>query len=170
MATDYDTVGKLRKNGRALTTPVSTELLEELLRYLRMGNYVNVACQAVGITKETLYQWRYRGRLAEMRQANGEELSELDKVYLSVGKRMAEESAKAETDAIERIRAAGENPAHWKALAWHLERKNPERWSTREEVALVEGKTPEELAREKDPQEILLKAKTLIEKLKDKLG
>lgn len=170
MATDYDKIGKLRKNGKALTTPVSNELLDEILRYLRMGNRVDTACHAAGITSETLYQWRYRGRLAEMRQANGEELSELEAVYLSVGQRMREESARAETDAIEKIRRAGDNPAHWKALAWQLERKNPEKWGNRDEVSVVSDKTPAELARERDPQEILSKAKTLIEKLKDKLG
>jgi hypothetical protein len=94
------------------------ELVEQLIKYIKAGNYVQTACDAVGISKETFYTWR----------KEKPDFSDAIK--------------KAESEAIIRNVITIQNAAKrkWQAAAWFLERKDYERWGKKELVGGIPDK------------------------------
>jgi hypothetical protein len=86
------------------------------LEFLRAGNYREVACNAAGISRRTFYHWMMWG-------ATGEE------PFASFVRQVIEAESEAERTALEHVRIAAEKD--WKAGAWYLGRKHPERWAER---------------------------------------
>ena len=98
----------------AAKSKLTPELLRRLTMLLRAGNFVEVATEAVGITKETFYQWLKRGQ----RDTEG--------VYHEFATEVHAARAQAECRAVAVIAKASEH--HWQAAAWFLERSAPGRW------------------------------------------
>lgn len=95
-------------------------IIEEVAR----GNFDNVAAHAAGIAAATLGQWKTRGNddLEHGRQTE----------YAEFVTRLSRASAEAELHMVQRIRAqAGED---WRAAAFYLERKAPERWARKDKL------------------------------------
>jgi hypothetical protein len=95
---------------------LTPELRDQLLTMLRAGNYLNVACVAVGITRQTFQEWMTRGKSDEPKDA----------VFRELRVAVAEARAKGEARNVARIAAAAAE--NWQAAAWLLERQYPERW------------------------------------------
>lgn len=91
----------------------SPEIIQELIKYIETGNYVTTACQAVGISRKTYYEW-----LAD------ETKSDISDEIIQ----------KAEAKAIARNVVIIQNAAKesWQAAAWFLERKDYKGWGRKE--------------------------------------
>ncbi len=105
---------------------------DELLRLLERGCYLEPACLQVGITIDTLDNWRAWGR-------DGRE------PYATFLTAFSEARAKAENEMVEEIRQGDTN---WQSRAWLLERTRPERYRLRQttELAGVPGQPIEVIA------------------------
>lgn len=106
-----------------------------MLDAIRAGASRTTAAEAAGIGRATLLEWLARG---EGRDPDREQTDELATFAVEV--RAAE--SELETSMIAHIRAASEGDRpDWRAAAWLLERRFPDRWgrSTRVEVAGKDG-------------------------------
>jgi hypothetical protein len=103
-----------RVGRKSLLTP---ELIERLEQMLKAGNYIGVACRAVGIGEQTFRDWLRRGRTSD---APGDEL------YRELVERAELATAEGEVRNVAQIAAAARE--NWQAAAWMLERSYPERW------------------------------------------
>lgn len=88
------------------------ETAEQLIEVVRAGNYISVACGAVGIAKSTLYEWIKT------------------KPEFSNAIKKARHEAQARNVAI----IAKAATKQWQAAAWYLERKHPEKWAHKQKI------------------------------------
>lgn len=106
-----------------LLTP---EVREKIVRALLTGLYVEQAVVLAGISRRTFYAWHQRGSLD--REANRE----------SVYRAFFEEVERAKTDherlSLHRINRSGKTD--WRAMAWVLERKYPDRWGPKAKLLI----------------------------------
>lgn len=126
-----------RSPGRpCLLTP---ELQDQIVKYLHAGAYIETACAAAGIHKDTLYDWLKKGAAA---RADGR-----DDKFSTFSDAVEKAMAEAELADINRIGAAAvgrparfdkngkqiqsEIQPNWMAAAWRLERKFPQRYGRR---------------------------------------
>lgn len=113
-----------------LTPAVETSICD----HIRAGSHLNVAAQVVGVAPETISEWKQWGR-------RDEQAGKPDTPYARFWKAVAQAEAQSEFAGVMRIRRAGE--ADWRAEAWFMERRFPERWVGRQtftvESASVEG-------------------------------
>jgi hypothetical protein len=143
---------KAFKKGMGRPSDITPELIEEICKYLKAGNYIETACAMVDIAKPTLYEWLKKGN----REEQG-----IYRDFLNAVKRA---QATAEVRDVTIIAKASEN--QWQAAAWRLERKFPDRWgrSVKVEMNDIEvnaniNVSPEEEARIKEEYDVLLGGK-----------
>ena len=93
------------------------ELVNELLKYIESGNYVETACKAVGLDEATYYRW------------------------LKSKSDFCEAVKKAEAKAIARNLAIIQVAAkkNWQAAAWFLERKAYKDWGKKDLIGGIEN-------------------------------
>lgn len=103
-----------------------------VLGALRRGNYLGDAAALAGIQASTLREWIIKGK----KDYDDDIDSEWSEFYTDVLKAEA-----ASTDAaLSRIQSAAEK-GFWKADAWRLERKNPEKWGAQSKVVVGTSST-----------------------------
>ncbi|HUY98596.1 MAG TPA: hypothetical protein VMW47_13445 [Verrucomicrobiae bacterium] len=109
---------------RSKLTP---ERSETILGLVRSGNYLQTACQYAGIDPGTLSRWLAKGRQdrEQGRRTPHAEFAEA----------CARAEAHAEAVRIQRVAKAAETD--WKADAWYLERRFPDRWGDRRTIAMA---------------------------------
>ncbi len=92
------------------------ELVEQLIKYIEAGNYIETACNAVGISKQTFYRWQ-------------DEKSDF-----------CDAIKKAESKAITRNLILIQNAAKksWQAAAWFLERRYFDLFGRKEKIGGIE--------------------------------
>ncbi len=116
---------------RIVLTP---ELERRICDYVRAGNYLSTAAEACGITANEVIVWRSMGK-KDIQEGRTETR------YASLFRAVALAEAQAEAAGVMRIRAAAQED--WRAEAWYLERRYPERWLLRQtftvEAKGVEG-------------------------------
>lgn len=105
--------------GRTFAAPYALDDATEkrVLDSIRKGNFREVAAASAGISRSTFYNWVAAGR----RQKSG-------RLFDFVAK-LEQAEAEAEERLVGRIDSAAEKD--WRADAWRLERKVPERWARR---------------------------------------
>jgi len=119
---------------------LTKELIENLEKALEAGNYIETACDYVGINRATLYRW-----LTEAEQSKAKPL------LRELSDTVKRSRAIAEMRHVMRIQRAAEgtmdkdgnyivNP-NWNASAWWLERSHSKKWGRQQKVELsgVEG-------------------------------
>jgi transposase len=97
-------------------TNLTPEVHTAFVAALKRSWYIETAASLVGVGRSTVYGWMRRGR----KETEGPFAEFLD----DVKKALAEQEAHC----LDRIRVAGAD--HWQALAWLLERRYPNRWSS----------------------------------------
>ena len=102
-------------------TKLTEKLTEDIVKRIRAGNYIKVACLAVGISHTAYFDWIKKGE---------EGISPYSEFLYSVKK--AEAEAHVNYVAI----IASQAPAQWQATAWWLERKFPDKWAKREKIEI----------------------------------
>jgi hypothetical protein len=120
-------IGAPGSGGRSALTP---EIHRRICDFVRAGSHLNVAAQAAGIDDTTLSRWRTRGKQDE---ENG-----IESPYADLRRDLARAEAEAELTGIMRIRRAADED--WRADAWFMERRFPERWVLRQQVTVEEAR------------------------------
>lgn len=95
-------------------------LLRELFEAIRAGNYLETACDLVGLAPVTVYSWKKRGEAGE-------------EPFKSFANTLKRASAQAEAQAVANVRTAGKLPQFWAAEMTYLERRHPDRWARRQD-------------------------------------
>ncbi len=109
--------------GRPRGTGKFTEALaKEIVLWVQGGNYLEDAAKASDIDKDTLFEWLREGR-RDRRRGRDTPLARFSG---------AVEKAEAAADCrdVSHIHLAGKRD--WRAAAWRLSHKNPEKWGGRE--------------------------------------
>lgn len=100
---------------------LTPELQEKIVTAVREGNYAQVAAQAAGIGETTFYRWMQTGE----RASSG--------IYREFREAIKAAEAEGEMTAVVAVRSGfGDD---WKAAMTYLERRHPERWRKRDEIA-----------------------------------
>lgn len=100
-------------------TKLTPELQTKICKYMRDGNYLTTACQAVGIDTVTFNSWLHRG---EEEQKNG------GGMYYDFLIAIKNAEAEAEDELVKVIREAGVVKKEWLPAMTMLERRHRERW------------------------------------------
>ena len=102
-------------------TKLTKELTDEIVKRIRAGNYIKVACQAVGISHTAYFDWIKKGE---------DGISPYAEFLYAVKK------AEAEAHVTYVAIIASQAPTQWQAAAWWLERKFPDKWAKREKIEI----------------------------------
>lgn len=97
---------------------LSPERIETITKAIANGNTHDVAASLGGIAESTFYAWMSRGKEAKKGQ------------YKQFYDKVKKAEAYAEADRVQRIQKAGRD-GDWKADAWYLERRYPDKWGRR---------------------------------------
>jgi transposase-like protein len=103
--------------GSGAPTRLTPEISDRIVALVRRGSYRETACAAVGVSSRTLRRWLQRAR-------DGGPHSQRYKRFAEAVDRA---EAEAESIAAAAIIQAGKED--WRALAWILERRGPQRWN-----------------------------------------
>ena len=101
-------------------TKLNEELIQKFEALLSAGNYQVTACHALGVSQSTFHQWMKKGEEAG------------DGLYLQFQQavKRAEHIAEAKW-----MRDISQDPS-WQSKAWLMERRFPERWGRKDNLAL----------------------------------
>ena len=97
----------------------SPERQKTITNLIRAGCTIERACNAAGIESRTLRFWRKRGKAGE-------------EPYASFCLALKEADAMGEAHRVAVIAKAGDED--WRAAAWLLSRRHPERWGERQSI------------------------------------
>jgi transposase-like protein len=120
-ATDNSAV---KKSGRP--SKLNPELQARLTRLISIGVPVRTACEAEGVTKTTLRNWRAKA---------AEGIPEYQSFVLDLDQALA----KAEVGVTMHVVKAAQHD--WRAGAWWLERRRPEHYGAKQTVVLEKAPT-----------------------------
>jgi ABC-type nitrate/sulfonate/bicarbonate transport system substrate-binding protein len=95
-----------KKPGRP--SKLTPELQAEIILLLKTGNFVETACTTVGINKSTFYDWIKKGKKSNHPHNKYKNFQEAVK------------------------KAMAWNEENWRAAAWKLSRKHPQKWGKKE--------------------------------------
>lgn len=115
----------------SVTARLTPQVTRDIAQHVRHGNYLETAAAAVGVHKNTLHTWLRRGR-----QAIERAWPIKDAEYAAFHRAVHEAMAESEVRTLDRLTQAG--AGDWRAHAWRLERRFPDRWGRRQRVE-VEG-------------------------------
>lgn len=131
-------------------TKLNKRICDIICEGLEKGNYIETCCRASGISRKTFHNWKKRGETGE-------------EPFATFLRRTDEAEARGEMIHSEIIHdtAIGGN---WLASAWLLERKYPQRFGKREQMALqTDNDFKLEISTAKSPYEMGLEEKKLLE-------
>jgi hypothetical protein len=133
---------------RGRPTKLNYELIDQIAELIREGNYIETASAVVGIDKNSLYRWLKRGAREQERLFKNPKLKGKveEKIYVEFSYAVKEAMAQSEADDLANIKKASRED--WKASAWRLERRFPNRWGRKEKVDIDANMKNENVNRE----------------------
>ena len=105
-----------------------TERIEEFLQLIEDGVDFNIAADSARWARATVFEWLSKGRDIENMWDESSKLSVKDKKFLDFLERYKRARVAPEIKAVETINRSVEKGS-WRAAAWMLESRFPERWS-----------------------------------------
>lgn len=106
------------KGGRP--TKLTPELQNKLLKYVAMGVPLDSACKCVSLDYATVREWLQRGRGEHPTRGKTPQFEAFaDKYNVAIGQ--------CEARLVAKIQSAADSD--WKAAAWLLARRHPQRWA-----------------------------------------
>ena len=106
---------------------------ETILAFIATGATVEAAAGAAGCSRRSISRWRRRG---EQDDATPEEID--------FSLRYGQAEARAEIEAIRVISEAADGPGgDWRAAAWFLTHRFPERWSEKRTIVVEQPDRPD---------------------------
>jgi transposase len=109
-----------RKNKKGRPCKLTKKLQDELCEHIQEGNYLDTACRIVGIDYATMRRWILRGE----EEGQGK--------FYNFCEAIKRAEALAEAWRVKQIKKASYED--WKANAWYLERKYPQRWGKKDSL------------------------------------
>jgi hypothetical protein len=104
------------KKNQGRPSKLTPELQAEIILLIKMGNFVEVACETVGINKSTFYDWMKKGKNSNHPKNKYRKFQE------------AVEQAMAWSEARDVAIITKLSKENWRAAAFRLERKYPKKW------------------------------------------
>jgi transposase-like protein len=105
---------------------LTPDLQKRFVDALLSGNFIDTACNYVGISPATYYDWMKQG-----------EKSNAKPEMLEFSEAVKRARAEAEVRNVSLINTAARDPRHWTAAAWFLERSYPTKWGRQQKVELT---------------------------------
>lgn len=140
-----------RTKGGTHPQKLNRTICDKIVEGVLKGNYVATVCQSVGINRSTYYAWKKKGE-------QGLE------PYKQFYERVTEAEAQAEMDILNVIYTNAIDQGNWVSSAWILERKYPNRFGKREQMALATDNNFElKISSAKSPYELGEKERKLLE-------
>lgn len=96
------------------------DMIEKIADLIVMGKPIAVAANLAGISESTIYRWLALGK---KKGAN--------KIYKELVERVYEACEFSEFEALQVLRQATLEGSNWRAAAWILERRHPEKYGKR---------------------------------------
>lgn len=115
---------KISKRGRQLQEP-TRKLVRQIFNLVKIGNYPEVVCKALGIRYAVFVAWTKRG-IADL-------LKEKDTIFAMF---VAAVDAGVAQDEIASMNLITRRVNNWQALAWKLERSKFKRWGQRTAIGV----------------------------------
>lgn len=113
-----------------MRSKLTEEIIKDISKKLRVGNYVKTVATSIGISERTFYFWVERGEKANKLYEAGQKVSNEEKIYLQFLQSVRQAEAEAEVMIVAQI--FSQIPKDWKAGLELLARKYPERWARKE--------------------------------------
>jgi len=110
-------------------TKLTPETQKKIVAAIQAGCYMETAAAFAGIDRATLHRWLKRGRRADPE-------AEDEGIYRDFCAVIARALAQSEVADVTVLSLAAK--ADWRAAAWRLERKFPDRWGRRSEITVHE--------------------------------
>lgn len=107
-------------SGPGRKTKLTPERQQRFIQVLRAGNFIETACDYVGIHPDTYYGWMERAKQGGAR----------NQIYVDFAQAVREARASVEIEVVARIRLEG-NKGNLKANIFFLQHSFPERWGRR---------------------------------------
>ena len=114
-------------NTKPMANMISDETRGQILRLLQAGATFEQAAQAAHVSDRTLRRWRQTGREIADKVDAGTRLTAREQVYLDFLDAVDQAIAQYEVAAVGQIQRAGAE-GDWRAVAWLLERRFPDRY------------------------------------------
>lgn len=116
-------------------TRLTPSVEKKVIKALKDGNYIETAAALAGISKSSIYEWLKRGareiqRLEDNPRAR---LKKEEEPFVRFSDAVEKAQAMAEARDLSLIGQAAEGD--WKAAAWRLERKFPDKWGRKDRLA-----------------------------------
>jgi hypothetical protein len=111
-------------------TKLTDDVQHKIVAAIRAGNCADAAAHSGGISEATYYNWLARGGAELAHREEGGRPRRREQPYVEFRDAIARASATAEVHAVAILRKAMSDD--WRAAAWYLERRHPERWRRRE--------------------------------------
>lgn len=105
-----------RTNRGGRPTKLTDDLIERICEAIEVGNYFDVACASVGISRNTRLDWLKKGS------------DKPNSIYGRFSCAVLEAQANAEMMAVTRLNKL--STMSWQATAWTLQRRFPKRWGS----------------------------------------
>jgi hypothetical protein len=118
-----------RRDATRRSARPTPELIAELGRLLRAGNYLSAAAHAAGVDAHVLDGWLSKGA----RDSRG--------IYRELYEAVAQAQGAGEARHVANIAKAAVD-GDWKASAWLLERQYPERWARASQRDMPNAEAP----------------------------
>jgi hypothetical protein len=118
-----------RKPGQP--TKCSPDLTKKFVYHLGRGAYVRHTCAFLGVTERVFYDWVERGKAYRDALEDNQTPRPEDRVYYDFLLETDKARAKPAVEAPKLILDIGKKQKDWRALAWLLERSQPELWGRR---------------------------------------
>ena len=114
-------------------TKLSPELTNAICTNLATGASIEASAEAAGICRATVFNWLKRGRAEDAPAA-----------FAQFAADVTEAQAVAEVHLVRIMRQAATDggPGDWRAAAWLLARRHPERWSEKRQLEVSTAEKP----------------------------
>ena len=106
-------------------------LHEQIVAYIRQGYPKTTTFKLVGLNPDTGWDWLRYGR----------ERPDDYPHYVKLAEDIDHAIAEVQAERVDQILAAAQDPKHWTAAAWYLERTDPQSWGRKDRVELNTGES-----------------------------
>ena len=122
------------------TTKLTEELQNEFCRLIAQGIFVRQACEFIGVSEQTIYNWMARGSSEILRLENNPKTkpSVKEAPFVEFFKQVKKAENTSEVRSVTQWQQAIKD-GDWRAAKDFLARRFPDRWSPRIEITGAEG-------------------------------
>ena len=123
-----------KQGGEDMKTKLTKNMIEEIIKRLKVGCYIKVAVASLGIPERTYYTWLERGQKAEKLEELGKKVPETEEIFLQFSQSVRQSNAEGEVNVTTMIFSQIKDD--WRAGIEMLARKYPERWARKDSMSL----------------------------------